>query len=220
MIPRRAYVAQLSYDITNAEKEQGEKALLAFDYAIRELNKSIEHITIMGTPFKNNPDIKSEEIIKFRAALRRYRDKTIDNFNAFKISAFKAIVALKPFSMDTEFAKLTKSFISLVESIETEVNKFSELFNALEDKNFVASIVQSLTAIDKEAEDVKKLIEDRIKKHLQEDVLGKTWMNGVSDELQIQIENYTPKLLELEKNRQEQLSGLSGNNHATRNWQV
>ncbi len=223
MIRRRAYTTQLSYDVTDAEKAYGEKAMIAFDYTLKSLNKATDHISIMDTPFKNNPDIKPEEIIKFRAALRRYRDKVIDNFNNFKEVAFKCVVALQPFSMDTETTKLTKSFITAVEDIETQVNKFSELFDSLEDKNFVAAVVQALDAIDKEAVELKKLVEDRIKKHIQVDILGKTWINGISDKLQIQIENKTPKLLELEKNRHKQLSDMSGqayNNHATRNWQV
>jgi len=205
---RKSYQAQLSYDITASEKEQAEKALIAFNYALKLLHIASKYLNIMKVPFKDHQDIPNEELIKFRADLREYRDKVIEQFNNFKAAAFRCIVALNPFSLDTQTAKLKKSFIASVENIETRVNEFAEQFETLEDKAFVPTVVKDLTDIEKEVEQLEELIDDRIKTHIQTNILGKTWVDGVSNALQEKIETETPKLLELEQERQKQLSYL------------
>src|ERR1019366_9363245 len=129
---KHSYSVQLTYDVTDAEKAQAEKALIAFDFSSKLLGVAKDHLNIMHTPFKDNNDISTEEVIKFRAALRRFRDKSIENFNEFKKASFKCIALMQLFSSDTQTSKLIKSFISSVEDMEKQVNKFSESFNDLE----------------------------------------------------------------------------------------
>lgn len=199
----------MSYDVTDAEKAQAEKAIIAFNYALKMLRSAADHLNIMYTPFKDHPDISDQEIIKYRAALRRFRDKSIDNFNNFKIAAFKCITLMQIFSSDTQTAKVIKSFISSVEDIEKQVNKFSELFDNLESKTFVAEITKLVEDIKKEIDQLEEIIDDRIKSHIQSNILGKTWIDSISDELQINVEKKTPLLIELNKERQKELNQLT-----------
>ena len=205
---KKSYSVQMSYDTTDAEKAQAEKAILAFNYTLKLLRTAADHLDIMYTPFKDHPTISSEEIVKFRAALRRFRDKVIENFNNFKIAAFKCITLMQVFSSDTQTAKLIKSFISSVEDIEKHVNKFSETFDNLESQNFVSDITKIIKEIKKEIDQLEDIIDDRIKTHIQTNILGKTWIDSVSDELQMNVEKKTPLLIELNKERQRQLNQL------------
>ncbi len=198
----------MNYDISSAEKEMAEKAILSFNEAALKLNAASDHLNIMLTPFKDNKDITTEEIIENRAAERRFRDKSIENFNKFKIIAFHSINLLSPFSSDTQTSKLTKSFISTVEDLEKSVNKFSELFNNLDDKDFVSKIVSAIETIKKEIDQVLQIIEDRIKTHIQTNILGKTWANDISDQYNIDIAQKVPLLIELNQEREKQLSDL------------
>lgn len=199
----------MSYEVTQAEKAQAEKAIIAFNHSLALLHQASDHLNIMLTPFKDHPDISTEEIINFRAALRRFRDKSIENFNNFKIASFKCITLMQLFSSDTQTAKLIKSFISSVEDIETQVNVFAELFDNLESKDFVAQVVKIIEGIKKETDQLEQIIDDRIKSHIQTNILGKTWVDSVSDELQINVEKKVPLLVELHKERQNQLNNLS-----------
>jgi hypothetical protein len=201
------------------EKAAAEKVLLVLKYTVKELNKATDHIQIMLTPFKDNPEIPETELIEFRSALRRYRDKLLENFKAFKEAAFQCVKVLTPFSMDTETTKIKKSFISLVDELEDDVNKFAKLFGDLKDNTFVQSVVSSLTAVQAKAEEIKEFIEDRAKSHIQKEILGKTWMDSIQDELGVKIDTPTPKILELEEERKRQLSDLAGNNNPISNWQ-
>jgi hypothetical protein len=219
LMRKKAYTLQMSYDLSDTEKAEAEKSLLVFDHLIRAINKATDHVYVMLTPFKNDPSISSDEVIKYRAALRRFRDKMIENFDSVKEVAFECIKSLKPFSNDTQTDKLSKSFISSIDDIETKVNKFAETFDNLKDDNFIASAVAALGEIEDQADQTKQLVEDRIKTHIQKDILGKTWMDGVSDALQTSIETKTPKLIELSEERDKQLEDLAHNNHPIQNWQ-
>jgi hypothetical protein len=219
MMFKRALNVQMSHPISPAEKAAADKASLTFDVAIRELNKAIDHLQIMLTSFGDNPDIPESEILEFRTALRRYRDKLLENFSSFKTAAFKCVVALKPFGTDTETTKITKSFIALVDELEDNVNKFADLFSNLKDKAFVQSIVSTLTNIEKKSEEIKEFIEDRAKSHIQKEILGRTWIDSIMEDLDVKMDQPLPKLLELEEERKKQLSDL-GKNQPIVNWQA
>jgi hypothetical protein len=212
MLIRKSYSVQLTYNITDAEKAQAEKALFSFNLCLKLLTIALDHLNIMGVPFKDHPDIAPEQLIKFRAALRRYRDKCVENFNAFKIAAFKCITFMQPFANDTQTTKLLKSFISSIDDIEKQVNIFSDLFNNLNSKDFVTQAVQIINTIKKEVNQLEEIIDDRIKSHIQSDILGKSWVNNIGNELEMKIEKKTPLLIDLNRERQNELQGLEREN--------
>lgn len=209
MITKRSYSVQMSYEVSDAEKAQAEKALLAFNYVEKLLKSSCDHLKIMETPFKDHPDISTEQVLKYRAALRRYRDKVIENFNNFKIASFKCVTLMQLFSSDTQTVKIMKSFINGIEDIEKNVNEFADLFSDLESKQFVPNAIQSISTIQQECEELEDIIDERIKTHLQSNILGKNWVDGVSDSLQMKLEKETPLMIDLFNERQKQLNEVN-----------
>ena len=121
----------MSYDVSDDEKKSAEQALIYFTAAEKLLNKASDHLNIMKTPFKENPEMTPEAVMHARAAIRRFRDKVIDNFNEFKIISFKCVNTMQSFASDTQSVKLMKSFISAIDSLEIQVNNFVDLFNDL-----------------------------------------------------------------------------------------
>jgi hypothetical protein len=205
---KKAYAIQMSYEVSDAEKIAAEKAILSFNFTVKKLYLASEHLNLMKTPFKDSPEMDVNEIMKARAAIRRFRDKAIDNFNEFKHAAFKCVNMMQEFSSDTQSVKLMKSFISTIEDLETNVNDFSELFSDLESKDFAKNIVSSIEAIQKQCDDIEEIINDRIKYHIQTDILATSWVDSVSDEFQMQIEQKTPLIMELFEKRQNQLNNI------------
>lgn len=159
----------------------------------------------MKTPFKDSPEISPEEITAARAAIRRFRDKSVENFNEFKIAAFKCVQVMQHFSSDTQTVKVMKSFISSVEELENGVNDFVDLFGDLESKTFAKDVVDSAEIIQKHCDDLEDIVDDRIKSHIQSNILAKNWINNVSDDLQMKIEKQTPLILDLFNKREDQL---------------
>lgn len=205
MLTKRAYITSLTYEISDAEKIQAGRALICFNYTLKLLAMASEHLNIMKTPFKDHPEISQEEVMDARAAMRRFRDKSVENFNEFKIAAFKCVQIMQHFSSDTQTVKVMKSFISSVEELETSVNDFVDLFGDLESKTFAKDVVDSAEIIQKQCEDVEDIVDNRIKSHIQSNILAKNWINNVSDDLQLKIEKQTPLILDLFNKREDQL---------------
>src|ERR1700677_3735665 len=96
----KAYAVQMSYEVSDTEKKQAEHALLCFESSLKTLQQASDHLNIMKTPFKDNPDMEPDEVMKARAAIRRFRDKAIENFNDFKEVAFKCVNSMQMFASD------------------------------------------------------------------------------------------------------------------------
>lgn len=205
---KRAYLVQMTYDVSDEEKMQAERALVFFNGALKLLQLASDHLDIMKTPFKNNPEMDPKEVMKARAAIRRFRDKSVENFNEFKKVSFQCVKAMQDFSNDTQTVKLMKSFISTVNELEDKVNKFVDLFTDLETKGFATNIVTAIESVQKECDDISEIIEDRIRDHISQNILATNWVDTVGDELEMKIEPKTPLILDLFNKRQEQLNDV------------
>ncbi len=203
---KKAYAVQMTYDVSDEEKQQAERALLFFGHTKKLLEMAADHLDVMKTPFKDNPEMDPKEVVKARAAIRRFRDKSVENFNVFKKEAFKCVNVMQPFAKDTQTLKLMKSFISSIDDLEVKVNQFSEIFNDLESKSFSQDIVKKIEDIQKECEDLGEIIDERIKNHIQSNILATSWVDNVSNDLQMQIEEKTPLIMDLFNKRQDQLN--------------
>jgi dGTP triphosphohydrolase len=201
----KSYAIQMSYEVPSEEKDRATKIVLYFQHLIKIADFCNEHLDLIYTPFKDNPEISPEQVFKARAALRRYRDKVADNFNIFKRQAFKCFTLLQPFSVDTQIVKLTKSFVLSIDDIEKQVNRFIELFSNLESKEFGQSIVKGVDNIKKELAQLKQIIEDRIINHVQDNILARNWVDVVSNELQQKVEKKIPLSIELVNERNKKL---------------
>ena len=203
---KKAYAIQMSYQVSDAEKMQAERALLCFNRSVTLLDDASEHLNIMKTPFKDSPDMSPDDVMNIRVALRRFRDKSVEKFNEFKTMSFKCVNIMQEFSSDTQTVKLMKSFISSIDDLENSVNEFVDLFDNLKSKEFAKDIVASIEGIQKQCEEVDTIIDDRLKNHIQSNILSRSWVDSVSNELQMKIEPKTPLILDLFNKRQDQLN--------------
>ena len=203
---KKSYSVQMSYDVSDSEKQQAEKALLYFKAAEKFLMQAADHLNIMKTPFKDNPDMTPEDVMKARAVIRRFRDKAIENFDKFKKVAFDCVNLMQTFESDTQTLKLMKSFIASIDDLEVSVNQFADLFNDLQAKEFVKDVTTSIEHIQKQCDEIDEIIDERIKSHIQTNILASSWVDSVSNDLQMKIEKKTPLIVDLYNQRQEQLN--------------
>lgn len=205
---KKAYSVQMTYDVSDSEKSIAERALIHFSQSKKFLDLASDHLNIMKTPFKENPDMKPEDVMNARPAIRRFRDKSVENFNEFKESSFKCVNVMQNFASDTQTVKLMKSFIASVDDLEIKVNNFVDLFDDLESADFAKNIVASIEEIQKQCEEIDEIIDERIKNHIQTNILATSWVDSVSNDLQMKVEKKTPLLLELFNKRQDQLNDV------------
>ncbi|CAB4197099.1 hypothetical protein UFOVP1290_619 [uncultured Caudovirales phage] len=205
-IIKKSYSTQMSYDISDSEKESAENALLCFTHALKKLSSASEHLNIIKTPFKDNPEVDPKALFKARVKIRKFRDKSLENFTIFKKYAFKCVNSMQSFASDTQTVKLMKSFINSVNDLENSVNDFVLLFNDLESKDFTKDIVTHIEKIQEQCDEIEKIIDDRIKNHIQSNILATSWVDSVSNELQMKIEEKTPLIIDLFNERQDKLN--------------
>lgn len=203
---KKSYIVQMTYDVSDAEKAEAEKAILAFNHTLKQLKIAADHLNIMLTPFKDHPDIGPDQVFKFRVQIRKFRDQAIDNFNNFKISAFRCIVVMQKFQTDTQTSKLMKAFIASIDDLETKVNDFAEEFQDLKSNEFSKNVVKFITDIQDKCEEIEEIVNDRLKAHIRENILSKTWVDDISTELDTKIEQSKPLIMELFNQRQEDLN--------------
>lgn len=206
MIKKKAYSVQMSYEVTDAEKRRAEEALMCFESSLQALRQASDHLDIMKTPFKDNPEMNPDEVMKARAAIRRFRDKSIDLFNHFKEQAFRCVNSMQTFASDTQSVKLMKSMITSVDELEVDVNNFSEVFDDLQSKDFAKNVVSAIQNVQEQCDDIEEIIDERIKPHIQNNILATSWVDSVSQDLQMNIEKQTPLVMDLYNQRQEQLN--------------
>lgn len=205
---RKIYALQLSYDVSDAEKQQAEKALLCFEHALKSLYQATRHLDKMGVPFKDHPEIKENELIEYRAALRKFRDKVLENFTDFKVDSFRCIEALQIFTSDTQTLKLINLFNSSIEEIENKVNEFSSLFDNLESQTFIQDLNKTIDELKLACKELKEIIDDRIIEHLKTNIIGKNWVSNIGDRLQVSLKQQIPIQIDLFRQRQEQLHNI------------
>lgn len=198
---KKVYAVSMSYEVPDEDRDRAEKANDAFDYLLRKIHKCDEHLDLIYIPFKENSNISPEQLYKVRAALRRYRDRVSDNFNALKRISFKCFVRLQPFSTDTNIAKLSKAFVVSIGDVEKQVNRFIDLFGQLDSKDFPATLLKSVEAIKKEMAKLEQIVEDRIIKHIVQEILARNWTDDVSEELQEKVEQKVPLSIRMVENR-------------------
>lgn len=203
---KKSYSIQMSYNVNDSEKHQAQQALLYFKAAEKLLLQASDHLNIMLTPFKDNPDMTPDDVMKARPVIRRFRDKAIDNFDEFKKSAFQCVNLMQIFESDTQTQKLMKSFITAIDQLEIKVNQFADLFNDLQSKDFPKNVVTHLEDIQKQCDEIDQIIDERIKSHIQENILATSWVDSISNDLQTRIEQKTPLIVDLYNKRQDQLN--------------
>jgi hypothetical protein len=203
---KRAYMVQMTYDVSDDEKASALRALHFFDHALKLLSLASEHLDIMKTPFKNNPEMDPKEVMTARAAIRRFRDKSVENFNEFKKASFQCVHEMQEFASDTQTLKLMKSFISSIDDLEVKVNRFVDLFNDLEAKDFPSQVISAIEGVQQQCDDIEEIIDERIKDHIQQNILASNWTDTVGKEMEMTIEPKTPLILDLFNRRQDQLN--------------
>ena len=203
---KKSYITQMNYDVSDSDKQYASLALRSFKHAIKNLDNANNFLNMIKTPFKKTPDTPVEEIFKIRAALRRYRDKAVDNFNEFKNASFNCVKLMKNFSSDTQTVKLMKSFISSIDQLESSVNKMVDLFDDLKSDDFSKKIVEIIEKIQKDCSTIVEIADERIKEHIEDNILAQTWVDTVGHKLNTKIEDKKPLFVELYNKTQDQLN--------------
>lgn len=166
-----------TYNLSSEEQQQAQQLMIYIDYSKKVLLESKNFLDTIKVPFKNNQDMKSEEILNQRAYLRKFRDDALVKFNNFKISAYYVITLLSRFSSDPQVNSMTKALIESVSNIEDSLIKFQDMFNNIESNTFVKDMIDNCELLQSKMKDLDNILDERIKKYISTNVLGQSWVD-------------------------------------------
>jgi hypothetical protein len=202
---KRSYHVKMTYDISDVEIMYAEQAIQAFNYLLKGTQKFINHLDKMAVPFKENTSVPVEQIWEARTTFRNYCDESKKNLNQIKKLSFSCVQIMMHFISDTQVEKMIESFNMCINDVTKQFERFQRLFQNLQASDFIANCVKAIDAIKKEVAQLNQIIEERIQKYIETDILAKSWMDD-SGELNLQLDEKVPfeqELLEAQKEKLE-----------------
>ncbi len=200
---KNSYHVQLTYDISDTEEKYANDAIEAFNYMIVSLNRFSEHLDKMLIPFKDAEDVPVQQVLTARVTFRSYCDEAKRNLNRIQRHALNCVQIMKHFTSDTQVDKLMKSLNLSIDDVTKQFERFARLFSKVQDPSFIKNSVSAIAAIQKEVAQLKQIIEERIQKYIEIDILDKSWVDHIDDE-DLELEEKVPferELLDAQKNK-------------------
>jgi hypothetical protein len=168
---------EMSFKVSDQEKESAKKAIEYLNNVENSLKLSLEHLDIIYYPFKKTENLSAEKINEKRGLLNRYRTKVKKNFNKFKFYCFKALLELNNFANDTKIREIINAFNDNVNLLQNKVEKLLNVLDDYKNPEYVLNIIVAIDSIKKVTLELQSFINDRIKAHLEKNVLVKDWLS-------------------------------------------
>lgn len=203
MFKKTASSVKMTYDISDAEKMYAEHAILAFNKLLVGIRKFVDHLDKMSIPFKGNVQVPPEQIWKAKTTFRNYRDESTNNLNNVKKLSFDCVKLMNNFMSDTQVEKIMKSFNMAIDDVTKQFDRFTRLFENLQDKDFISNCITAIDAVKKETAQLNQIIDERIKSYIENEILAKSWVDSVGD-FNLQMDDKVPfekELLEAQKEK-------------------
>lgn len=207
MFNKIANVIERAYDVPEEEKEKAKQTIFLFKKVIANLDSAKDHLSKMYEPFSAAQSVSPEALHKHRGAIFRFKEKSTENFQEVKKTAFQSLANLNFFSSDTTVSELVNSFRDSISKMEEQLTIFFDILDDVKSKDFKYNVVKSIDSLRKACFEVENLINDRIVKFINDNIIGENWTNGISSELNQKIEGREPYITKLVKERNEALKG-------------
>jgi hypothetical protein len=205
-----AQVVDFSTEITDSEKQAAEEALLRLEEAIYHLKQSVEHLDVIYEPFDQHEDISTQSVVDKRGVLNRFKQASKKKFEHFKYLCILAMQKLHMFSHgDTEIQEIMGALESSINDVEERLEEFYDVLSDYESPDFRDAVLASIDSVKEKSNEMEELVYDRIIEHINTNLIGKNWMSDAKDQLNIEMEEKTPLLIELFRQRQQMMEGGS-----------
>lgn len=203
-----AETIEMSMEIPDDERKIAASTVVHFEKLVKKLQSFNKHLNVMYNPFKEYQTVSSESVEKYRGAIWKYRKRIIENFHKIKELALICVRDMSHFDSDTHITELLSAFSDDIGGIEDQVNSLIAVLANWETGNYKNNVVSAIENLKKEIAEIRKLIYDRIIDHINTNILAKNWVDNISDELNISIQQREPLITQLYEEREKQLKQM------------
>lgn len=198
----------MSFKVPESEKQIARECLEILSLILNKLSLSNEHLDIIYNPFSKYQSISAEAINKKKGAFNRFKQQVKKNYEEIKTYSAYFVKKISNFDNDSHCSELISAFNDSYKDAENAVEDLLSSLDDLTDQNFRENIIVNIENIKKESAQLEQLIDARIMKYLNEDVLGKNWINDSIEQNKISIEEKEPIINQLSKYRQDILNNV------------
>jgi hypothetical protein len=203
-----AETIELSVQIPDDEKKIAASAVLHLEKFLKKLNAFNKHLNIIYNPFKEFQSVSDDSVKKYRSALWTYRGQIAENFQELKDLYGLCVKDVGYFDSDTDIIQLLNAFADDMDGFETQEKTLLNALANWDTSNYKDNIVNTITNVKQEIAEMRQMINDRIIDHINTNILVKDWSDGISDDLKKSIKEKEPLIVQLYKEREEQLKKL------------
>lgn len=206
MLNKKAYSIQMNYSVPESEKQIAKQAEAYLEYLENKLDKFSQYLDIIYLPFKKYHNVDMEMITEYRRTFIQYKDEVKKRFLSINDLVYKIIKLLNNFSSDTSTSEIVESFINSVKDLEKYVETFVSIFSNFNDNDFSKYIISTIDSINKQINQTKQLVKDRLVEHIDTNILAKDWMSDLETKIDLEENTNLPLVMRLFRERQEALS--------------
>jgi hypothetical protein len=203
-----AETIEMSIEIPDGEINIAKRAVVHFEKLVKKLNSFNKHLNAIYNPFKEYQTVSSDSVEKYRGAIWKYRSQIKENFDKIKELSLLCVRDMSHFDSDTHITELLTSFSNDVGGTEDQVSSLMSVLSNWDTGNYKNNVVTAIESLKKEIAELRKLIYDRIIDHLNTNILAKNWVDDISDELNISIQDREPVITQLYQEREKQLKQM------------
>jgi len=162
----------------------------------------------MYNPFADAESIPEESIKKNKKPLFDFKKQLEEKMKEIEGIAILCVKDLNEFSSDTDINELLQTFKENITEIKDNMRVLGDVLVSWDADDYKDMVVKAIENIKKNINNSRELINDRIIKHINENVLNKSWVEDVGKDFSVEIKNKEPYIKELYKEREKQLQGL------------
>ena len=199
-----AETIEMSIDIPDSEKKTAAKLVLRLERLLKKLNSFNQHLNILYDPFKAHETVSEESVDKYRGSLWKYLNQVNENFDELKDIMVLCVQDLNKFSSGTDINEMTSAFTDDFGDIEKQEENLTHVISNWDSDDFRNKVVTAMENLKKEIAELKQLIEDRLIDHINENILGKSWL----DSKKVDVSRGAPSISKLFKDREDKLKNL------------
>lgn len=204
MVVKLAQLVEMSLDVPTSEKKIARSIVRRLKQISTKLENFNKQLDIIYNPFKNN-EVSSDSVIENRGTIRRYRDEIEKIFTEIRTIAFLTLQSLNFFSIDTTIMELIKNFTNSFNDIDESVSMLLDVFDDVKSENYKENVISSIENVLKQCAQLDNLINDRIIKHINTNIIASNWVDNLTETFHTTIEQREPYVTRLFKEREEQL---------------
>lgn len=204
-ICKLAQLVEMSLDVPSSEKKAARKVVSMMEKLCKKIEQFDEHLDLIYNPLKNNQTASKESVIENRGAIKRYTDKIEENFDELTKFSLMIVKELNVFSTDSHIKELIKSFTNAFGDVEVSIKSLIAALDDWKSKEYRDNVLVSIENVKKQAAQVYKLLNERIIEHINTNIIANTWVDNISDKLNVTVQEREPYIKKLHREREEKL---------------